>query len=261
VKKTLLALLALSLFVFVGCGDEGYDFDLSTPEGVVEAFEQAVVEKDKELLESICYDSGMADEDFGNYADQIWEMIDTGGLVIEGEYTLEEGWFDSKEVNFDSAVYTEGGSAYQLLITIYEFEGKWSVNGISSTWAPLTDDGEEVEEVIEEEIDEEAVAEAARRDALKEEALAYLIAEYTDEVKAVGDKYAGDDFGGDVQYLMGFEEGAYTMTYSTANGYGDSRAYDNEAFRAEMNDVIATFDISEITTEAINVFWVMVFPM
>jgi len=258
-KKTLLALLAMSLFVFVGCGDSGPD--LSTSEGLVEAFKQAVAEKDKELLDSICYDSGMSDEDFGSYADHIWEMIDPGGLTIEGEYTLEEGGFDSKEVNFDSALYTEDDSQYELLITIYEFEGEWMVNGISSTWAPLTDDEEEVEDVIEEEVDEEAVAEAARREALKEEALQYLIAEYTDEVKAVGDKYAGDNFGGDVQYLMGFEEGAYTMTYSTANGYGDSRAYDNEAFRAEMNDLIATFDIGAITDETINVFWVMEFPM
>ncbi|MCD4734172.1 hypothetical protein K8R78_08060 [bacterium] len=258
-KKTLLALLALSLFVFVGCGDSGPD--LSTSEGLVEAFKQAVAEKDKELLESICYDSGMDSEDFGSYADQIWEMIDPGGLTLVGEYTLEEGWFDALEVHFDSALYTEDGSQYELLVSIYEFEGKWSINGMSSEWAPQGDDEEEVEEVIEEEVDEEAVAEAARLEALKEEALEYLKAEYTDEVKAVGDKYAGDDFGGDVQYLMGFEEGAYTMTYSTANGYGDSRAYDNEAFRAEMNDVIATFDISAITDETINVFWVMEFPM
>jgi len=92
-------------------------------------------------------------------------------------------------------------------------------------------------------------------------ALEYLIAEYSSDIKAISDKYAAKDFGGDVQYLMNFEDGAYTMTYSTTSGCGDVRAYNNEAFRAEMDDVIATFDISEITTETINVFWIMYFPM
>ncbi|MCD4734174.1 hypothetical protein K8R78_08070 [bacterium] len=92
-------------------------------------------------------------------------------------------------------------------------------------------------------------------------ALEYLIAEYSNDIKAISDKYAAKDFGGDIQYLLGFEEGKYVRTYSTATSHGDDRAYNNEVFRAKMDVLIATFDISEITTETINVFWIMYFPM
>jgi hypothetical protein len=130
-----------------------------------------------------------------------------------------------------------------LILTVVVFVGCGRKEKVDDTVIP-----ERVEK-SEEVVDYEALA------------LEYLIAEYSNDIKAISDKYAGDDFGGDIQYLMGFDEGKYVQTWSTATNHGDDRAYNNEVFRAKMNVLIATFDISAVTTEKINVFWIMYFPM
>jgi len=208
----IVALPATLGFGFVGCGEEGPD--LSKPEGAVEAFLAAVQDKDREALSGLVMDP--------QYVDVLWPLISEKGLAVSGGYVLVEGDFGTT-VSFEKARYTENGSAYDLELTLSEDNGKWVISGYltvlaaGQTTPPEDDPG------------------AA--------ALAYLQANYTDEVKAISDRYADEDFGGDVQYYIRFVDGKFDRINSVATGHGDDRAYNNGAFRAELDELVETFRI------------------
>jgi len=231
----LLAALALGV---AGCGGEAEEekLDLSKPEGTVEAFLKVVQDKDQETLKMLVIDP--------QYVDVLWPLIDESGLTISGGYVLEEDLFGTT-VTFENARYTENNSSYDLELTLSEDKGKWLISGYMTVLAgnETTDTGE----IEEPEEDLGAVA------------LEYLKANYTDAVKAVSDKYAGGDFGGDVQYYIHFVDGKFDKIHSVATGHGDDRAYNNEEFRAEMDALVGTFAV-DVPGE-VDVFWVMEFPM
>jgi hypothetical protein len=240
-RLLLLALTVALVFALAGCGEEAEEFDLSTPEGTAKAFVKAVEDKDEELFGTLVVHP--------NYIDEIWPLVAEKGLVITGGFELEEGVFGTDLV-FESALYEEEGSEYTLELTLVEDQGKWVIGGYT-TMLYFGEDAEETEEVEETEEDDTAELEA--------QALEYLQANYTDAVKAVSDSYAGGDFGGDVQYYIHFVDGKFDKIHSVATGHGDDRAYNNEAFRAELDALVETFEV-DVPGE-VDVFWVMEFPM
>ncbi|HUT97453.1 MAG TPA: hypothetical protein VM054_00080 [bacterium] len=232
------ALLAALVLGIAGCGEEAEEekVDLSKPEGTVEAFLKVVQDKDQESLKGLVIDP--------QYVDVLWPLIDEKGLTISGGYVLEEGLFGTT-VTFENARYTENNMSYDLELTLSEDRGKWLISGYMTVLA-----GDETTDTGRIEEPEEDLGAAA---------LEYLKANYSDEVKAISDKYAGDDFGGDVQYYIRFVDGKFDRINSVATGHGDDRAYNNEAFRAELDKLVETFEVD--SPGEVDVFWVVEFPM
>jgi hypothetical protein len=233
----IVALLAALGLGIAGCGEESAGLDLSRPEGTVKAFLKAVQDKDQEVLKGLVIDQ--------QYVDVLWPLIDEKGLVISGGYVLEESAFGTT-VTFENARYTENNASYDLELTLSEDAGKWLISGYMTILAgdESTTDTGRIEEPEED---------------LGAEALDYLKANYADAVKALSDKYAGGDFGGDVQYYIHFTDGKFDRINSVATGHGDDRAYNNQDFRAEMDALVGTFAV-DVPGE-VDVFWVMEFPM
>jgi hypothetical protein len=237
------ALLAMLVLGIAGCGEEAEEagFDLSKPEGTVEAFIKVVQDKDQEGLKGLVIDP--------QYVDVLWPLIEEKGLAISGGYVLdEEGGFGTT-VTFENARYTENGMSYDLQLTLSEDNGKWLISGYMTILAGDEATGTETDTGETEEMEEDLGAVA----------LEYLKANYGDAVKAISDKYAGDDFGGDVQYYIHFVDGKFDKINSVATGHGDDRAFNNKAFRAELDELVKTFQV-DVPGE-VDVFWVMEFPM
>ncbi|MCX7021082.1 MAG: hypothetical protein NTW26_02185 [bacterium] len=233
----LIAVLLTTLGLGIaGCGEESAEPDLSKPEGTVEAFLKVVHDKDQEALLGLVMDP--------QYVDVLWSLIAEKGLTVSGGYVLENASFGTM-VTFENARYTENNMAYDLELTLSEDRGRWLISGYMTALAGIETTGTGRIEEPEED--------------LGAAALEYLKANYTDDVRAVSDKYAGEDFGGDVQYYIRFVDGKFDRINSVATGHGDDRAYNNEAFRAELDELVGSFEFD--SPGEVDVFWVMTFPM
>ncbi len=149
-KLLLLGILILALFAFVACGDEeaeetvddngdaevaeetkeaapAVEVDLSIAEKCVEAFLKVATDKDADLLSAIC--TTVSEESHQFMIDNIWPAIDPGALVIEGGYEIvdnENGTFD---VDFESALFSEGDETRSISLMVKELDGNWVICG------------------------------------------------------------------------------------------------------------------------------------
>jgi|GEM_PF-6692705 len=152
-KLLLLGILILALFAFVACGDEeaedttdgtesteengdaedieeavpAVEVDLSSAEKCVEAFLKVATDKDADLLSAIC--TTVSEESHQFMIDNIWPAIDPGELVIEGGYEIvdnENGTFD---VDFESALFSEGDETRSMSLLVKELDGNWVICG------------------------------------------------------------------------------------------------------------------------------------
>jgi|GEM_PF-7134224 len=158
-------------------------------------------------------------------ADEVVALLDKG-LTVEGAYTITDG-----VVTWDKAVYMEGEAEYTFTLTIAETEG--------GGW--LCTDFIAAETVVP--VDEEAV-------------LNELKAAYTVQVKALGEKFKVT---GNIQPYIAFMDGAVTGINSWAQSGEDTKAWDNEKFRTELEKLVMTFQIAEMGE--VDILWSMNFPM
>jgi hypothetical protein len=250
-KLLIVSGLILALFV-AGCGGGGHE----SPEKLMESFYAVVEEGDEEGFKALFTES-MAGEDYTPPHEEVWKIITENELTFpDKEYEISEGTF-GKEVALEP--YTDAdGWDMQLILYVYETEGEWLFSGYANQPASWGEE-EAAEEEVEEEMTEEEAAAAAEEEAaeaLEQEALEHLNAEYLDEVKAMGEKY---DASGDIQYYMTFKDGKFDTLHSTATGYGDETAYNNEDLRAELDSFLETLTIP--IEEEVKVFWVLEFPI
>jgi hypothetical protein len=188
------------------------------PEALVDAFVAALAaEKPAEALTPLFTEAKTADE--------VVALLDKG-LTVEGAYTITDG-----KVTWEKATYMEAEKEFTFTLDIAEAEaGSWLCTGY-----------EAVETVVP--VDEEAV-------------LAELIASYTVQVKALGEKYKVT---GNIQPYIAFKDGVVTGINSWAQSGEDMNAWKNEAFKADLEKLIMTFQIAEMGE--VNVLWSMNFPM
>ncbi|HUT97451.1 MAG TPA: hypothetical protein VM054_00070 [bacterium] len=188
------------------------------PEALVDAFVAALAaEKPVEALAPLFTDAKMADE--------VVALLDKG-LTIEGAYTITDG-----VVTWEKAVYMEAEAEFTFTLNVAATEdGGWLCTGY-----------EAVETVVP--VDEEAV-------------LNELMASYTVQVKALGEKFKVT---GNIQPYIAFLDGAVTGINSWAQSGEDTKAWENEAFRADLEKLILTFQIAEMGE--VDVLWSMDFPM
>ena len=103
------------------------EVDLSSAEKCVEAFLKVATDKDADLLSAIC--TTVSEESHQFMIDNIWPAIDPGALIIEGGYEIvdnENGTFD---VDFESALFSEGDETRSMSLMVKELDGNWVICG------------------------------------------------------------------------------------------------------------------------------------